>query len=514
MPASAATSASASASKNSATIPFKPRTAQKLILKTLSQSRFTTAICHRRLGKTYLAVYWLITECLAQASPVSPTAGNPAKAVAANKMANVLSKARPAPTPLLPDFRAFYFGSSQKAAKQVAWLYFKKLLAPLTALNLVTFRETSLEVMFNFGLPQGDPVITLAGSENIESYRGIYIDRIVADELASWWNPRYGWFEVLRPAMADRLASALIIGTVKGLDLLFDFYVRGISKNPDDQLFNAIKLPASLTGVIDPAELEELKRSMTPDAYAREMECDFFAESPDVLISPSEVDAARKRQLTPSQLAYNSQAPVTLSCDPGRTVDPSAIYMKRGLSVTRLFSGPTPDHMKLADKLSSLINTHSPTTVFIDAGQGQGVIDRLHQLGHGSIVAEIRFNSTSPEPAAVNMRAAMYLRLKRFLSKGRIPDDKQLIKELVNQELVDDPNNRIKLAPKRVITGRIGNSPNDSDAVALLFAEEDTTEDPEVLKQQAISQFLAASGFDTNSQGTYDPLTYLTTLED
>jgi hypothetical protein len=348
--------------------------------------------------------------------------------------------------------------------------------------DFVVFRETELQAQFSNG-----SVITLAGSESIENYRGIYIDRVVCDELASWQNAQYAFFEVLRPAMADREAHALFIGTVKGLDLLFDFYMRGISPDPDDALYTGLKFKASTTNIIPPNELQDLRRSMSDEAYAREMECDFFAESPDMLISPGEVQDAlhTNRILTPQQRSVCQNTAPVFGVDPGRNVDNSVVFMRRHLQTEVLLDTHTPDHMALADRISRLINTYQPMSVFIDAGQGQGVIDRLIQLGHEHLVVEVHFNSESPEKAAVNARSAMYYRVKKFLRKGVIPHNNQLIKELTNVLLTDDPNNRIKLAPKKEIVKLITRSPNLADALALTFYDEDPDSLPDPHQQSA-----------------------------
>ena len=459
-------------------IKFHPRTAQKIILGKLAAERFVTAICHRRMGKTLLGVYYLITEALAYQGE---------------------------------DFRGYYFGSTQKAAKQVAWHYFKKLLASLSALNRVTFRETELQVVFH----DNNAVITLAGSENIEAYRGIYIDRIVADEVASWSNAEYAWFEVLRPAMADRMARGMVIGTVKGLDMLYEFYVRGISSDEIDSDWAAVKFPASMTKIIAARELRELKHSMSEEAFEREMECNFFAESPEVLITPREARDAQTRVLTAAQRASSNQASIVFGCDIGRTGDPSVVYKRQGLIMEQLLKTQDADNMSVADKISRLIRVHHPMTVFVDAGQGQGVIDRLYRLGHDDVVVEVHFNESSPERACTNMRAAMYYRLKKYLAKGTIPDDSELLKELVNQELADDPNNRVKLAPKKMIKQRLMRSPNDSDACALTFADEsvDQINDPEMMKVQATEAYLRAAGVHYEGERrSYNPLDYMESL--
>jgi len=225
-------------------IPFKPRPAQTLIFQLLNQFRFVTAVCHRRLGKTLLACAWLITSALENRIP--------------------------------PDmegaFRAYYLTPTQKQARQVVWQYFKILLAPLKEAGLVKFSESEMTVLFSSDL--ADQQITLAGAENAENLRGIYIDAAVFDEVASWRNAHYVYYEVLRPALSDRQGRTLNIGTPKTLDLLYDLYSMGLDTDPVFDDYASIRLPASVTNIIPPKELKQLKRSLSPDAYAREIECE------------------------------------------------------------------------------------------------------------------------------------------------------------------------------------------------------------------------------------------------
>jgi len=71
----------------------------------------------------------------------------------------------------------------------------------------------------------------------------------------------------------------------------------------------------------------------------------------------------------------------------------------------------------------------------------------------------------------------------------------------------------VKLAPKKLIRQRLGRSPNDSDAVALTFADEsvDYVETPEMQKERALHDYLSAAGIEFQ-QNKYDPLSYMDTL--
>jgi hypothetical protein len=409
---------------------FIPRAAQLLILRRLDRFRFVTAVCHRRLGKTLLAVNWLIREGLEKN---------------------------------IQGYRGYYFSGTQKQAKIVCWQYFKDALAPLKELGLVDFHETELRV----DLPNNGKIY-LGSAESIENYRGIYIDRIVLDEIASWANAKYAYSEVLRPAMSDRRAHALIIGTVKGLDQFYDFYQYGVSSHPDYKDWATIDLKASMTGILPPDELAQLRATMSPDAYDRELENNFFAEAPDILISPPEAVDAMNREVDPMLVSVSD---VVVGIDIGLTGDLSVVCVRQGLQVRPFHVIPSEDPMLTAAKIARYLSTISPRprTIFGDAGQGMAVLSRIRDLGHP--VIDVFFGSASDEINCFNKRAAMAYRVKQFLREGQIPHDEYLLKELVNLHLQKDESNRIRLIAKRKIKEIIGRSPDRLDALFLTFAE-------------------------------------------
>lgn len=457
-------------SYNEIAINFDARAAQKLILRRLDAFRFTTAVCHRRLGKTLLAVNWLIRE--------------------AQRLQ-------------LDDYRGYYFSPTAKQAKQTTWAYFKDYLAPMTTRGLVNFNETELRIDF----PQNIKIY-LGSAEAIENYRGIYIDRMVGDEVASWPNAEYAYTEVLRPAMADRLASGLFIGTVKGLDKFHEFYTYGLSEDPMFNEWTSINLPVSVTKIIPESELAQLRAIMSAAAYEREFENNFYAEVDDMLISSKEANDAVNRRIEPSIVR---SSPIHVGVDVGRGGDPSCIAERQGPQLKPLILLDIADHMHLADRVSAYLKAiRGQVYVYIDAGMGAGVIDRLRQLKHDNIV-EVHFNQQSPEMNCVNMRAAMYYRLKNWLRTGSLVDDYELLGEITNQLLVEDNHSKIKLARKIKIKELLGRSPNKSDALALTFAElDDVMTDEEVAHQYFQEQGIPG----VQKKNSYDPLSYMDSLVD
>jgi hypothetical protein len=137
------------------------------------------------------------------------------------------------------------------------------------------------------------------------------------------------------------------------------------------------------------------------------------------------------------------------------------------------------DNMSFASLLHRRIVAEQPDAVFIDAGRGEGVIDRLRQLGSPSAIIEVPFGGQAIDHTVngyANRRAEMWDNMRKWLQQGgAIPDDYELTKELAAVTYTYDGQSRLKLESKEVIRERVGFSPDRADALALTFAEPVTT---------------------------------------
>ena len=207
-------------------IPYKPRKLQTEIHQALK--RWSVLVCHRRFGKSVLAVNHLI------------------------KTVAKCDKPRP---------RVAYVAPLFKQAKAIAWDYLKYYASPIPG---VTFNESELRA----DLPGGGR-ISLYGADNPDALRGIYLDAVVLDEYAQI-APRV-FPEIIRPALVDREGSALFIGTPWGKNHFFDLY-ENAKFAPD---WYAATFRASETGIVPPAELAAARALMSQEQYDQEFECSF-----------------------------------------------------------------------------------------------------------------------------------------------------------------------------------------------------------------------------------------------
>lgn len=389
--------------------------------------RFTVLALHRRAGKTELALMELIDKAL--------------------KCPRELGL-------------YIYIAPLLKQAKAIAWTRLKHKLIPLLSTGSVDINEGDLSVSFK----HNGATIRIFGGDNPDAMRGVRLDGVVIDEVAQI-KPEV-WNDIVQPALSDRKGWAMFIGTPAGLNLFSELYFRA-SGLPD---WHAARYTVYDTHAIDADEVERLKRDMPDQAFAREYLCDFSAAGDDQLIGLSEVEAAARRVYTEKD---TQEAPLVLGVDPARFGDDrSVVIQRRGLQAFTPAVYRGIDNMELAARVASLIEQHDPDAVFVDAGAGAGVIDRLRQLDYD--VIEVPFGGKAVQPDQfVNRRTEMWWNMREWLAMGgAIPNDHTLKAELSTPIYWFDQVGRKVLEPKDDIKKRLqgGASPDIADALALTFA--------------------------------------------
>lgn len=412
--------------------------------------RFTVLALHRRAGKTELALMQLIDSALR----------------------------------FQLELGLFvYIAPFLKQAKAIAWARLKQKLEPLRRLDLIEINESELWVR----IKTNGAMIRILGADNPDSIRGVRLDGCVIDEVAQV-KPDL-WTEIVQPALSDRRGWAVFIGTPKGVNLFSELFYRAKSL-PD---WHSARYTVYDTQAINADEVERLRQDMSEDAFAREFLCSFEAAGDDQLISLSDVDNATRRSLRKPDYDF---APRVLGVDPARFGDDrSVIYPRQGLFAgePEIYRGI--DNMELAGRVALYIERWQPDAVFIDSGNGGGVIDRLRQLGHD--VIEVNFGGRPIDPGFVNKRAEMWFALRDWLKEGGvIPNRVDLRQDLAAPIYWFDASNRIQLEPKDDLKKRGLPSPDLGDALALTFAQ------PVAKRRYGLDRLLGAQ---SSSDAPYDP---------
>ncbi len=410
----------------SITIPYKPRYPQTLIHAALESHRFSVLVTHRQMGKTVCTINHLIKSALQNSRPAA---------------------------------RYFYIAPFLKQAKLIAWDYVKRFAAPLPGVKL-------MEGELCAQLPTGAK-IWLLGADNPDALRGTYADGVVLDEYAQIKPDVFN--EIVRPMLLSRNGWVVFTGTPKGQNQFFELYNQAVAAaRTDPHTWWCGVFPADETGVIASAELENIRKHTPEHLFRQEYLCDFTADAEDILIPISLVSAACARKYAPAEIAH---APKIIGVDPARFgVDRSVIFRRQGLQSFSPEVLQKTDQMQLASHVAAAISQFHPDAVFIDAGCGGGVIDRLRQLGFE--VTEINFGSSALKAGQyVNKRAEMWGDLKAWLEiGGALPADPALKADLCGLRYDFDVAGRLRLESKEDLKARTGHSPDLADALALTFA--------------------------------------------
>ena len=118
-------------------------------------------------------------------------------------------------------------------------------------------------------------MISLKGADRPETMRGVSLKFVVLDEYA---DMKPSVFEqILRPALADLKGKALFIGTPMGRNHFWELYSYG--EEGKDKEYKSWHFTSFDNPLLDPAEIEAAKKSMSSFAFRTEFMASFEAAS-------------------------------------------------------------------------------------------------------------------------------------------------------------------------------------------------------------------------------------------
>lgn len=111
--------------------------------------------------------------------------------------------------------------------------------------------------------------IELKGCDKPDSLRGVGLHFLVIDEAQD--IKKETWTTVLRPTLSDKQGGALIIGTPKGFNWLYNVYQEGQKPvNRKNGLWASWQFPTMTSPFIPPEEIEAAKRDMDEKVFNQE----------------------------------------------------------------------------------------------------------------------------------------------------------------------------------------------------------------------------------------------------
>jgi hypothetical protein len=309
--------------------------------KELKAHRWSVVVCHRRWGKTVMAINHLLRDAV------------------------ICSK---------PNPRFHYIAPTYRQAKSVAWDYVHQFAGAIPGTK---FNETELRC----DLPNGAR-ISLLGGEDPSRLRGIYSDGVVMDEVADM--PESVFPEVIRPALSDRAGYAIFIGTPRGHNAFYDLWQLAA----EEPGWYRKMYKASETSILDQEELAAARGAMTFEQYEQEFQCSFIAAVPGAIFGRELQKIEEKGRIT--AVPYDSGYRVDTAWDLGigdstvvwfiQTVGRGAIHVidyfeQRGEGL--------PFYARMLDEKGYLYGTHhAPHDIEVrELGTGRSRREVAYDLG-------------------------------------------------------------------------------------------------------------------------------------
>ena len=199
---------------------------QKIIVN--APQRFKVAVCGRRWGKTTLAL---------------------------REICRVASQ---------PNKEIYYVSPTYRMSKTIAWKKLRNKLVDLRWAKKINETELSIEL-------KNGSVISLKGADGgAQNLRGVGLDYLVMDEFSL--IDEEAWTEVLRPALSDKMGSALFITTPAGMNWAKDLFDLA-EEFPDE--WASFQFTSIEGGNIPEIEIEAARRTLDARTFSQEYEASF-----------------------------------------------------------------------------------------------------------------------------------------------------------------------------------------------------------------------------------------------
>ena len=193
----------------------------------LDKSRFRVLITGRRFGKTFLAI---------------------------NELAKFASQ---------PNKKVWYVAPSYRQAKAICWNVLKEKMVYHKWAKSINHSDLTITLKNN-------SQITLRGSDNENSLRGVGLNFLVMDEFAD--TSKETWYEVLRPTLSDTKGHALFCGSPRGFgNWSYELFKLG-ETNTDWQSFKYTTLEG---WQVSDDEIEQAKQDLDMRTFQQEYEATF-----------------------------------------------------------------------------------------------------------------------------------------------------------------------------------------------------------------------------------------------
>lgn len=319
---------------NNSTVQFLLRPHQMAAYQ--SETRFEVRVWHRRAGKTFFTI--------------------------GRQLARALQTNR-------NDHRGYYLAPTRVQAKRIAWDYLRRWVKPLG----FEVNESELRV----DMPNGSR-LQLLGAEQYDDLRGLYADDLALDETAD--IPSAAWTTVLSPMLADRHGRATFGGTPKGTQNLF--YTMWQEAACGDPEWSRSLLTYQDTGILDPKEVERMRRTMSDAEFNQELMCSWTAALRGAYYAGQMEAADQQGRIT--SVAHDRTLPVTVAVDLGWSDGMACTYWQEAGTEHRMIDADEFHGVSIPDLVQRWRDKPYPIDLVILPHDA-----KVHELGSGKTRQEV-----------------------------------------------------------------------------------------------------------------------------
>lgn len=356
----------------------------------------------------------------------------------------------------------YWWVAPVRAQAKIAYQRIKNSAPP----HMVRCNESDLYIEF----PNGARIV-FKSAEKPDNLYGEDVYAAVLDEAS---RCRYDAWLALRSTLTATRGPCRLIANVIGKNNWFYIQCRAVQRGRENARYEKITaLDAVAAGVLDPAEIEDAKRTLT-EANFREL---YMAEAMDddaSFIPSIAVEAAIARK------DIEQRGARIIGADPSQGKrDSAAFAFRQGQVIEKVEEHVGMDEIGFKGHLIRLIQTWKPDKVFVDGtGFGSTIVKDMWEMSDAfrQLIVPINFAARSLYPDEYkNKRAEMAGEMRKWLLDDNdpvsLPDDESLAVELTCINTKPHSSGLLLLESKEDMELRGYKSPNKADACWLTFAE-------------------------------------------
>lgn len=316
----------------------------------------------------------------------------------------------------------WYLAPYYNQAKMIAW---KMLLDKVPEGMIVKKNEVELSIQLENGSE-----ICLKGADNENSLRGVGLHFVVLDEFA-FMKPNV-WSEIIRPMLTDKGGRALFIGTPRGKNQFYQFYVKGQNKEDGFESWRFRTIDNTAVENIS-RDVEEARATLPENTFKQEYDAEFLENEGSIFKGIGRCIAG---ELEEPRYEHS----YVLGVDLAKYADFTVLTMI-DLSTKQVIAWQRINEVSWAlqkQKIVALVRKYNNAMAVIDStGVGDPIEEDLKNLGIN--VQGFKFTSQSKQELIEGLQVAIESRLVTF---PRIP---QLIQELELFEYTLTPSGNYKM---------------------------------------------------------------------